>query len=432
MICKKCKTAVSENDKKCLSCGASLKLYTNHRFWLAALVFLLVMIIIALYIMNTQMRVNTPYASENQTQTTPPFEMPSSDIPAESSGSLENNGEATQQQTPFFSEDPAKPVSEIEQIVKNAALTAEKYRNTYSETNEFVSKNGFLFDFPAEMYISTKDLEDVEGFNTAYANENIMFLYIKAGDMPDSLSSGLDTGKLTVFAAMPSSDSFIISNGDKTSAVTGSVMQEVLDRYNTDHSPVEYVSSESKTFTDVLAAFQNNPGLEGQLDIRYMAEDDKYVSAVISKRDSPLLIKEFVLQKTGNTCEIMIDNIEKNWQKFVAINTAAPDVNLDLIPAYNLWRDMRDLKSDFSGLLKSMLSSGVITQEEGEPVFISGNGEFVFMEFADGVRMLAHNDEGRNDWKVYQVLRYEDAVLRMKDIAKFNPPPYFLIKQYEN
>ena len=256
-----------------------------------------------------------------------------------------------------------------------------------------------------------------------------MILYVKASDMPAGITSGLKPDQLTVFAAFPSDGGYIVSNGSITVPVSADAIKSVLDLYNTDHGQITYIRSDTEMFADVITALENSPGLTGPLDVRYMAEDGKYISAVVSPNSSPTQIYEFILLKTNNGCRILMDKIETHWQKFIAINTMAPDVNVELIPAYSLCRDSKDLKTDFSPLLESMASSGIITEEDGDPVFISGNGEFVFIEFANGIRMLAHNDDGHNDWKVYQVLRYEDAILRMKELSKFNPPPYFLIKQ---
>jgi len=377
--------------------------------------------------MNTQMRANPSVISDNLPQSLTPSETAGSNAATDLPGNLENSGDSPP--TPVFNGDPSKSDSDIEEIVQNVALSAEQFRGAYSDTNEFVSKNGLLYDFPAEMYISTGDLTEDDGFNTAYANENVMILYVKPVDMPIGLSNGMDADQLRIFAAFPSANNYIISNGSEISTVSAGDMKSILSRYNTDHGQITYVNGGSGTFADVVSVLQNGIGVSDPLDVRYMAEDDKYISAVVSPHSEPTLIKEFVLLKAGGANKIIIDQIETQWQKFVAINSAAPDVNLDLIPAYNLCRDSKDLKTDFSALLNSMVSSGIISRDDGDPVFISGNSEFVYIEFANGIWMLAHNDDGQNDWKVYQVLRYEDAVLRMKELSKFNPPPYFLIKQ---
>jgi hypothetical protein len=375
--------------------------------------------------MYTQMRVNQPNAPEDPIQTNQSAEPPDGASPGQTVDA-ENSGMAA---LPVVSADPGKTQAEIEQMVKNLAASAEKYRAAYSETNEFVSRSGYLYDYPADMYISVKDLTDVEGFNSAYADEEAMILYVKAGDMPQEITSGMDADKLTVFAAYPSEEDFIASNGSSAVIVEGSVIQDLLNRYSADHGQIIRVSSQSETFAAVMRALGDIPALDGSVDVRYMSEDEKYISAVVSPHSDYNRIMEFVLLKTDGECELLIEQIETEWQKFVAINTDAPDLNLELIPAYNLWRDMKDLKTDFTALLDSMVTSGIIAQDEGEPVFISGNGEFVFMEFEDGMRMLAHFDDTHNEWKVYQVLQYDDAVARMKELAKFNPPPYFLIKQ---
>ena len=427
MICKKCKTAVSETDKKCPNCGAPLRLNANHKSWLAALVLIMVLLVLAIYYMNANMRANPPAGPEatEQAAAAPPVAEDTADPPSEPV----DIAETAEPTAPAFTEDPGKSDAEIAAIVQNTASAAEKYRSAYCETSEFVSRNGMLYDFPAEMYISTGDFKPEDGFNQDYAGKDVLILYVKAADMPAELTVGENLDRLTVFAACRSGNGYMVSNGVKSSKMTAEAMKAVLNRYSADHGPIEYVRGNTETFMDAVRALVSEPGLEGPLDIRYMAEDGEYVSAVVSPRGDTTLIKEFVLLKGQNGCEIYLDKIETQWQKFVAINEAAPDINLDLIPKYNLCRDTQDLKTDFTALLNSMVSTGVVSSGDGPPVFISGNAEFVFMEFPGGAHMLAHNDDGRNDWKVYKVSRYEDAVLRMGELSKFNPPPYFLIKQ---
>ncbi|MDR2649215.1 MAG: hypothetical protein LBB94_05795, partial [Clostridiales bacterium] len=226
MICKKCKTAVSENDRKCPNCRASLRMYSNHQFWLAALIIILLLIIFSIYIMYTQMRVNQPYTPENQAVQT---NQPPEDAQPGSGANAGNNG-ITAQPIPVFSADPGKTSAEIEKMVQNIAASAEKYRAAYSETNEFVSSNGYLYDFPAEAYISVKDFTDVEGFDPAYADEGAMILYVKTGDMPNEITFGMDSDKLAVFVLYPSGSDFMASNGNAASLVKGSVIQDVLNR----------------------------------------------------------------------------------------------------------------------------------------------------------------------------------------------------------
>ena len=386
----------------------------------------MILVVVSIYSMDTRIRLNSPDISENPA---PASISPAGDNP---SGLLaaEDSGEAAGQPTPEVSGDPGKSEAEIEQIVRNAASAAENYRKAYSVTNEFVSKNGLLYDFPAEMYVSIKDLTEEDGFNMAFSNESAMILYVKAGDMPADISAGLKMDQLAVFAAIPYGSDYIASNGVGTSEISAAAMKSLQDRYNSDHGKIGLVRGDTAEFAVVMAAVENSPGLADPLDVRYMAEDGKYISTVVSPHGNPAFIKEFILQKTANGgVKVLIDNIEGQEEKFVAINSSAPDVNLDLVPPYNLSGNIKDIKTDFTALLKSMASSGIISQDDGDPVFISGNSVFVFMEFGNGVRMLAHNDDGRNDWKVYQVLRYEDAIARMKELSIYNPPPYFLIKQ---
>ena len=420
-------TAVSGDLKRCSSCGGSLRRYTNHKLWLLAMIVVMLVIISAVYIMYSHVfdQANIAERLDDTMLSQLSFIGGSS----ESSGGLEENDEPKIQPMPIFITDPNRTVPEIERIVKNAAQAAEKFRDYHSKTREFVSVNGLLYDFPAKEYISTRDLQYVEGFNPEYSDNGVMILYVIANDMPDEVAGDSNLDQLKVFAAYASGDNFIVTCGKHISTVNADFMEWILDRYSTDHGTVSRVSSTSELFGDVLTELGELPGLHRIIDVRYMAEDDLYISAVVSPRRDSSQIREFVLQKTTSGCEVVVDYIETEWQKFVAINSAVPNINLELVPAYNLWYDLRDLKTDFSDMLETMAESGVITPDNGEPMFISGNSEFVFMEFIDGIRILVHNDDINNEWKVYMVPNYEDAVLRMRESSKSDMPPFFLIRQ---
>ena len=404
-----------------------MRRYTNHKLWLLAMIAVMLVIISVVYFMYSHI-FDQANIAERQDDTML-SQLSSIGGSPENIGSLEDNNETEIKPIPIFIADPNKTVPEIERIVKNAAEAAEKFRDYHSTTREFVSMNGLLYDFPAKEYISTKDLLYVEGFNPEYSDNGVMILYVLASDMPDELVGDSKLDQLKVFAAYASGDGFIVTCGRYISIVNADFMKWILERYDTDHGAISRVSSTTALFRDVLSELGRLPGLHRNLDVRYMAEDDQYISAVVSPRRDSSLIREFVLQKTGSGCEVVVDYIETEWQKFVAINSVIPNINLELVPAYNLWYGLKDLKTDFSDMLETMAESGVITPDNGEPMFISGNSEFVFMEFIDGIRILVHNDDINNEWKIYMVPQYEDAVSRMRESSKSDLPPYFLITQ---
>jgi hypothetical protein len=346
----------------------------------------------------------------------------------------------TSQPTPSHTSLSGKSEKEIQDVVLNVAESAKKYYESYRETNEFVSKNGYLFENPADMYVTTDLLTGIEGFKIESAQESVLILYVRAGDLPAELRTRTSTGpsektdnntvpadELTVAAAYQFDGGYSLAYDGKMVSVSVADMNLMLKKYDLNHGAISIVHSTDELFTRVSNALEEDIG--SPLDIRYMFADDKYVSSVVSPQDNPLLIREYILQRTNAKCEIAVSKIETFWQKFADINKVLPDLNLDLVPEYNLWRELKDVKSDFSGILKSFRDSGIISQEDVEPLFISGNNEFVFVELGNKSRLLAHSDGDPLEWKVYFVTSYDNAITRMKEIAKFNPPPYFLIKQ---
>jgi hypothetical protein len=219
----------------------------------------------------------------------------------------------------------------------------------------------------------------------------------------------------------------VVAGSGKSSFIPKEDFDALMSAYDSSRTPSR-VNSKSEEYAKIIELIESQSSAKGPYDVRYMETDGKYVSVVISPKDKPLDIREYILQVQGTTYIIRVDKLEAMEDKIVAINREIPDLNLSIVPSYELLTNKRYLVSDFTNFLSSLKSSGMITDEDGEPSFISGNDEFVFMVFDSGLHLLC-NSTAANEWKVYPVMTYDDAVARMKELCRFNPPPYFLIKQ---
>jgi hypothetical protein len=332
---------------------------------------------------------------------------------------------ASEQPVPDRRPDLSKPSDEVAKLVLNISQAAWRYYGQYNQSVDYVTQNGLLYEYPSSTYVTPAHLEGIEGFDMAYAEEAASILFIKSADMEPYLAA--DTDEWGVYASYETTGGYVVGGFGKTALVPKEGYEEMMKAYDCSR-PASRVSSKSPEYAEALKAIEEGSSAKGPYDVRYMETDGKYVSAVVSSKDSPLYIREYILQVQGTTYIIRADKLESMESKIVAVNREIPDLSLAIVPPYELLTNRRYLITDFTNFTQSLKTSGMTTDEDGEPSFISGNDEFVFMVFPSGLHLLCNSTEA-GEWKVYPVLTYDEAVSRMKELSKFNPPPYFLIKQ---
>ncbi|MDR1000363.1 MAG: zinc ribbon domain-containing protein [Clostridiales bacterium] len=423
MICKKCGIAVADNAAKCPKCGRRMPRFTHRSTWVAVLALLMVCA-------GAALRVATDNPAQSET------ENPMSTAP-QTSEQPDSGGDVLALPTsalPPLSEYTSKPGASktiAENIVFGTAAAARVYYEKYHDTNEFAAYGGMFYEVPARANVTTMMLYGTPGFDSSFATENVIILYVDPADVPSGI---VEVGDATpsIYAAYPYEDEFVIASSVDCAWVSRDEMAGLLLKYSADNGPIYRISRGDALYYTTLSALINNAnpnGFGAPLDVRYMCADDKYISVVASPTQNPLDIREFLLKKNGDEVDIIIDNIENSWQKYADITAIVPDFNISLIPEYSLARDLKDVKSDFLAILDSIRGSGILSEQDGEPEFISGNSEFVFIEFATDKNLLLHNDGSQLEWKVYLVKTYDEAITRMKEIARVSVPPYFLIRQ---
>jgi hypothetical protein len=335
----------------------------------------------------------------------------------------------TEQPLPVMEADLSMPYEEAEKMVLNVSDAAARYFESYRSNVDYVTKNGLLYENPSQIYITPAHLAEIEGFDPQYKNERAMILYMKNLEFASFIDMGAsDPEELYVYAAYETENGCLVAGNGQAAVITKGLFDKIFASYSSVHGQISRISSNSEEFYKVLSTVESEAGVSGPFDVRSMQTDGKYVSLVLSPQNSPLALKEFILENRESSYIIRMDLIEELEGKIVSINQKIPDCNLQIIPPYELSSNRRYLVSNFTHFVESLRSSGMISDTEGNVVFISGNDEFVFIEFEHGLHILG-NCSAEGEWKIYPVMTYDEAVNRMKELSKFNPPPYFLIKQ---
>lgn len=340
----------------------------------------------------------------------------------------------TEEPIPTSNPDPDKSADQVKEMIINVANAAAEYVGKYQNQTQFVSKNGYLAESSGDIYVKPESLLDVTVLKPEYSGESVLILYIIPDDIKDYMEVA-DGLMPTVFAAYEMEDVFAVASvGDANIAsqyceIKKDKFQQLIARYSWDHGTVNRINSGTDTHSAIYKALSDETK-EQNLDVRYLSSDDKYASAVVSPKGEPLNILEYVLEQKDGMWTVVVPMVEKTNWKFNAVNKAFPDMNLAIMPKYQLVDSLKYLKGDFQPIVDAMLKENLIDSNDGEPDFISGNNEFVYIEFNTDKRFLGHFDEDIMTWVMYPSGSYDETTSLMKRLAKFIHPTYYLIRQY--
>ena len=427
MICKNCKTAVEDKAKECNNCGVPLN--NNNNKWLIAVVLLIGAAIFLLYFLQNN---KDGFDGQNNLQIGQIIE-PS----AAPSGNADVQEKPISAPQPISSEAPApvseanseKTLTEVWEIVDEAVGAVNYYFNSYSETVVFLAKNGYLFDNPAKAYVLAGDMNGLTDINEKYLEENLMFFYLKPKDLFQySYLRVSEEDELKIFAGLETKDGFAIAaENEQGGIINREDLKVILGKYSWEYGEIRKLEFQSDKFEQVMKTISAHTGNINGFDVRYMYRNDKYICAVVSPKNQPMNISQYILQDTEDIVIMEISEIETLDSYRETINEHLPDFDQDLLPAYDLGNSLKYLKDDFSDIIEAMLEAEFITEDDSPyDCFTSGTSDFVYFEFESGKRFVGHLGEGT--WKMYPIEDNEIGRELMWNINK--KAPVFIIKQY--
>jgi hypothetical protein len=116
----------------------------------------------------------------------------------------------------------------------------------------------------------------------------------------------------------------------------------------------------------------------------------------------------------------------ETYEKYKAvINARFVDINLELIPSFNMTAFANGMRNDYPEVIRSMTLNGVITDEE-TVTFQSGTEDFCYIESESGRKFIGFlNKDGV--WNNIEVDSYEQAAAVLNGLS--NRPPLFILRQ---
>jgi len=414
MLCKKCNTAIPDNDYSCNYCGAKTGNRRNGILAVCALI-LSAGIIFGTY---------AYYSSQAQDifileETSPPSDVTS---PPPTRAPAEN-----EEQVPSFTPDYTKTMDEIRHLVDSVAKAAMNFYNEFSSFGTYVTKYGYFFEYSSNNFIKTEDLV-ITDLDPNYAGESVLILYLRPSDLSGYRQLNVKpSDKLEIFAAYETKEGFVIASVNNPGGILPrEELHKVLEKYNYVHGEPRVVPYGGADYQQIMEALAKQAGVEANPDIRYLRQDDKYAVAIVSPRDDSTDVNQFVLEKTSGKWNVVIYNYENYDMHKAVINARLVDINLELIPHDDLTVLRKYFRRSYTDVIGTMKMNAFILDEDGAAVYQAGTNNFCYLVFESGKRFLGHLN---NDaWVLYKIDSYEQAVEIMYSLQKW--PPLVILKQY--
>lgn len=322
-------------------------------------------------------------------------------------------------------------IEDITEMITNIARASEIYNSLNAKTREFISKNGYLFDYTEKSYISVADYFSINEagikplLKPEYTDFKVLLLYLNLSHLKvfpqlKIIQTEETEDELQIFAACETKEGFVISSAQSPGGIiTREDLKGVLDKYKTDNGKTIRYLSNSPEYISILNAIKSFAKTDTEYDVRYLSADNKYAVVVVSPKGKAAQLNGYVLVKNNSSWSVNVSNFETMGHYVVRINEHLPALNTDLAPKYDLYMELKYIKTDLD-------PKSILKEDYGELTFSCGSRNFVNLEFKDG-KSLVGCFTG-NTWKFYSYNGYAEGEAIMNSFTGVYHP-YYIFKQ---
>ena len=278
------------------------------------------------------------------------------------------------------------------QNLKAVATAAQQAYNDLCVKAGWISKNGKLYAYYAGNYITVDTLVENGYLADGLSAKDYEILLVDGRDVAQYVGAEVpdESKQLCVFAAHRQNDGkyLLATAADKAGSITSVDYTQLLSLYNQNHGTVGRLISTTPDYGRIL----NFVGLyEGKLEdyfVREIRKDDKYAVITFSNKQNTADIKQYILRNDNNYWEVVFTNLQSIYNPIYSVNRALPDLNLEILPDYNLaaWQPYV-VKKD-SSLINTMMQRQMIAQES-DIYYQCGVKNYFYVVLTNGNRYVA-------------------------------------------
>ena len=417
MLCKKCNTAISETEQICNYCGTDMSKIRKKQNHALIMTCGAIGISILLYFISP--------ISEN-TNAEDVIEQDELDKPTH----IQNEAPALQvkamtqkvaEEIPTEAPNFERTLDDVLELVQSAAISVQEYYDKYNDEVLFITKNGYLFEIPANTYIKMDHLWGITSADPNILNEPILILYLKPSDLAQFEQLEIEMSKgLRILAAYETREGFAIASSDN---IVGILPREdlsrLMEKYVVSNGEIIRPTLGSDTYENIFRTIRNYKGLSKELNVRYIAANDEFAVVIISEKGISSALEFYVLRKSNSDFEVVTKDLQNEKSIPISINQKFPNFDYALLPQFNL-NDMNNVRDSFPELLNILRDREIITQTDGQPIFTSASNGFAYFEFESGRKLLGYLNQN-NEWEINLVSNYYEAEILMQKFDAMAP-----------
>lgn len=310
---------------------------------------------------------------------------------------------------------------ELKEQVKSVAVKADEYLQENRQEKILTSQYGLLYSYKNKANILPSDVNGDIKIPKNIINE-MDILYVSPGDVSaikEEPSFLLSSQSLAAFASVNTSSGYYIADsmGNETILTEGE-LKNLLLSYSTAHGNIINPPRDS----EIHAAIINAAGISGEnFDIKHIACDDKYAVVVANDVNNPADIREIALVNNEGW-SVIGDELAKAESSYIDVNYAAPDMDLGLMPVYNI-SDFDEIKTDeMQGIADSLIGLGMMSEADKETMYACGCGRFAYIQLENGKRLVGYvDDDGKLEFNEAEDIT---SVIAYMLSCQENPPVF--------
>jgi|GEM_PF-1371393 len=437
MLCKKCKTAVSEGERRCPYCNARMrpgrKLKQAVSIAAACLIGLscgalmyMEHVGIAPWSVEAELDAEAPVASDNPV----PTPLPGDDV------------EPTP--VPTATADLQKAMEDVWEMLEDTYRGAVLYMTANAANSGFVSQNGYLYQTADGAYVNAQMLIDAKMLDTRYAGDKILLLYLRPADTEAyaEVSFGRSLAP-ALFTAYETQDGVaFFGAGSGRGVLYRESMNTLLEQYAVSHGTIRRLSAADETYAALYGLVEavekvdapvksemlddiDDPdelsSTETGIDIRYLSADDRYACVVVSGKNMSDVLRTYIAVQTEEEGWTLLPLIYDGTRPLAeVVNRIAPDLSVSLLPDYEPDKVALLPAETFAFIVDFMLAQETISEADMPVDFVSGNEEMMYMVLRSGLRFYGRYSAAETVWKMFPVQSWMEAELLMRG-ASANP-----------
>lgn len=310
--------------------------------------------------------------------------------------------------------------------LEKALDAAEDYLADNMENQRIVSEYGFLYSYankaeiaPAHI-LSGKDTGLTEKESSSLTD----ILYILPSDLGAVTGKDIPGNDLAIFAVLNTKDGYYtISHSTEPVLLSPEQYRNLVMLYSFAHGSPRNPKRGEEENTNILKACDMV-----NYDIKHIACDDKYAVVVGNMIEAPNDIKHMALMKDSEgKWNVICNSLEKEKDAVVYINEKYPDMELGLMPIYNI-ADFGEIDTEsMPDIIDDLKSLGEINDADAaKGYYACGCQRFAYIEcLATGKKLLGViGDDG-----ALQFNKTENVTASISYMLKFQEdPPVFILK----